>query len=201
MTARENTCPTSRLCPQPPRPPQGQRPTGMTRVRVAAGSEPAGLRRGPADAAAEAAPERGRGHTAASRQAQDEHRARTASAWEGAGAPGRSAGVRARGRLPGPAAGPPCPPRGAAGRVGATWSISEWAETLAPRPVQDEPEEAPLPTHGGAPETCPARGQTEWTGQRWAASTLLSAHPWRNPTQGRVRPLGPRGGGPIARKP
>lgn len=70
-----------------------------------------------------------------------------------------------------------------------------------PRPVQDEPEEAPLPTHGGAPETCPARGQTEWTGQRWAASTLLSAHPWRNPTQGRVRPLGPRGGGPIARKP
>lgn len=83
------------------------------------------------------------------------------SAQEGTSALGRPPGVGSCGPLPRASSRTTVPTQGATGRAGAIWSTSEWAEMLAPRPVQDVPEE--LPTRGRTPRR--AHQDTRWSGR------------------------------------
>lgn len=121
------------------------------------------LRRRPANMASR---KTGRGTLLSLQVTQDKPEAGSdGSAWEGTSALGCSPGVSTRGPLPGPAAGPPCPPQGAAGRAGAAWCISQ-GRNARPPACPGRARGGPTPPRGGTPGACPPRGQTEWTGQR-----------------------------------
>lgn len=85
------------------------------------------------------------------------------SAQEGTSALGRPPGVGSCGPLPRASSRTTVPTQGATGRAGAIWSTSEWADMLAPWPVQDVPEEARLPTRGGTLRR--AHQEARWSGR------------------------------------